>query len=94
MWIHLTHHAGSGLVVLFVIATLVMWQLYKRRRKYYAAREAAEEEMEMGHMKFTFREIAYQDLRLGKLLGEGAFGKVYKGEYRYRPYTRPFRAFW
>ena len=29
------------------------------------------------------REIDGKDLRLGKLMAEGAFGKVYKGEYRY-----------
>lgn len=33
-------------------------------------------------LKIHFREIDGRDLRLGKVLGEGAFGKVFKGEYR------------
>lgn len=76
--------AGS-LLVLFVaglIVGILAWNYHRKRRKYYAGQELCSDEIELGMVKFTYREIEYQDLKLGRLLGEGAFGKVYKGEYR------------
>lgn len=72
------------LVALLIVAGLI-WMYAKRHRKYFDSAdliEDAEAGTPMKESKFTFREIDGKDLRVGKLLAEGAFGKVYKGEYR------------
>ncbi|ELR22090.1 protein kinase domain containing protein [Acanthamoeba castellanii str. Neff] len=77
---------GSALLILLALALVLCLCCLatRRRRKYFDSGLDADPEsgVEMTEVKFTFREIDGKDLRLGKLLGEGAFGKVYKGEYR------------
>jgi hypothetical protein len=84
--------------LLFVIVTLCVigWLVYAKfvwkRRRYFdgeAEREmgTAAAALEMDRMNnsstpFSYREVDWDELTLGRLLGQGAFGKVYKGEYR------------
>ena len=85
---------GTGAVVTFIIccltvaiAFLVAGRMWENRRKEYDG-ENAEEGMEMGRRgmtHFSYREIDPEDLQLGDMLGEGAFGKVYKGLWRGAP---------
>jgi len=82
--------AAAGAAASFVVFGLFGacgFAFYRRRRKWYegekADEEAAEDGTEMTSQHFTYREIDPSDIKMGRILGKGAFGKVYKGEFRY-----------
>ncbi len=64
----------AGFLVWFVVVKR------KKRRRYYDAKNPADSvgDLEMECLELKYREVDYKDLVLGKLLGKGAFGKVYK----------------
>ncbi len=73
----------SAILLLIVLVIITLWVVWrKKRRKYYEnktyldVRPGDEADIESAQLKY--REIDYQDLVLGTLLGKGAFGKVYK----------------
>jgi hypothetical protein len=69
-----------------VVVAAMLIVIARRRRRWFesdAGRAVGEGDVEMlAASKFTYREIDSRELKLGRLLGQGAFGKVYKGEYR------------
>ncbi len=71
-------------VVLVIISILTTWCLLsKRRRKYIDVKDLAEpflsNGVEMQETKlYDYREIDINDIRMGKQLGRGAFGRVFK----------------
>lgn len=78
---------GSALVLCLFCAFLIgaLVAIFRRRRRWFDSKRNETEMIENGQVvKFTFREIDSRELKLGKLLGKGAFGKVYRGEYRYK----------
>jgi hypothetical protein len=75
-------------VVLVIVGSVVYLKFIWKPRRYFdegvggLSKSGAEEgDIEM-ESAFSYREVDWGDLKLGKLLGQGAFGKVYKGEYR------------
>jgi hypothetical protein len=81
-----------SLVIIFIIlvaccCVALVWLLVRGRRRYYVGSEGNGEgqssDMEMNDITYTFREVNFDDLKLGRELGRGAFGRVYRGEYRY-----------
>lgn len=75
------------LLLLCLVAALFFAVAWKdKRRKWHDEHDDRElESMEVGKVKYSYREIDPQDLQLGTLLGEGGFGKVYRGMWRGAP---------
>jgi hypothetical protein len=69
-----------------VVVAAMLIVIARRRRRWFESDvdrgAAGEGDVELATTKFTYREIDSRELKLGRLLGQGAFGKVYKGEYR------------
>jgi serine/threonine protein kinase len=81
--------------VLFALLCCAFMALYfgfklygmKRKRYYDGEKDDRYENMltNSSGRKYVYREIDPADLKCEQLLGKGAFGKVYKGEYRGAP---------
>jgi hypothetical protein len=90
--------AAPFIIIMMLIcccSPVVFVCVWRRRRRYYTGPRgrrgsSAETGVEMTDLEgaaaasaFTYREIDFADLTLGRELGHGAFGRVYRGEYRY-----------
>lgn len=69
--------------LLFMLGMLLLLWIRRRRRWYNNESEIKDVEASEMQTKFTYREINFNDLVIGKELGRGAFGRVYRGEYRF-----------
>lgn len=75
------------IVLLLLCCTPIVWFLiWGRRRRWYKGGNGNSSDVEMNSVpesqEFSYREIDFRDLKLGRELGHGAFGRVYRGEYR------------
>ncbi len=69
---------GSILLVIACAGVLVLLILVVHKRRTYYDPDVEQNIRLSRSAEFAYREINHHDLKIGKLLGQGAFGKVYK----------------
>eukprot|EP01087_Luapelamoeba_hula_P003159 TRINITY_DN1296_c2_g1_i1.p1 TRINITY_DN1296_c2_g1~~TRINITY_DN1296_c2_g1_i1.p1 ORF type:complete len:955 (-),score=151.91 TRINITY_DN1296_c2_g1_i1:65-2929(-) len=70
------------LLLLLLFPAMKLRDAWAKRRRTYEVGDSDGIVGKNGNQNFTFREIDPVDLAFGPFLGEGAFGKVYKGTWR------------
>ncbi|XP_056175509.1 L-type lectin-domain containing receptor kinase IX.1-like [Syzygium oleosum] len=86
LWLWSILSSGSFILLILVVAFIWFCQRLKRKRTYTSGEEddaAIEEEFEQvsGPKKFSYKDLvaATDNFAVERLLGEGGFGRVYKG---------------
>jgi len=69
-------------VCIAVIVIVIVFKKWTGRRKFLKVTSEESEPLGTHEGDFSYREIDPDDLELQKILGKGAFGKVYKGMWR------------
>ncbi len=81
--------AIGSLILILVSSLCVSTMLISKRkgRRYYDTDAVLSDMEDMAAsnktMQFTFQEVNYKDLKMGRMLGVGSSGRVFKAEYRY-----------